>query len=64
MNFVKQLWFFSYYTELHRENTEMHRELLTEKIIGAAIEVHKTLGPGLLDSAYKECLFFELKTQG
>lgn len=33
----------------------MHREILTEKIIGAAIEVHKTLGPGLLDSAYQEC---------
>ncbi|MGJ8743021.1 GxxExxY protein [Polaribacter sp.] len=34
---------------------------ITEKIIGAAIEVHKTLGPGLLESAYQECLFFELK---
>ncbi|MDY7395955.1 GxxExxY protein [Aureibaculum sp. 2210JD6-5] len=33
---------------------------LTEKIIGAAIEVHRSLGPGLLESAYKECLFFEL----
>ena len=37
---------------------------LTEKIIGAAIEVHKTLGPGLLESAYQECLYFELKSQG
>ncbi|MDO5971621.1 GxxExxY protein [Flavivirga aquimarina] len=34
---------------------------LTEKIIGAAIEVHRTLGPGLLESAYQECLLFELK---
>jgi GxxExxY protein len=34
---------------------------ITEIIIGAAIEVHKTLGPGLLESAYQECLFFELK---
>lgn len=42
----------------------MHREVLTEKNIGAAIEVHKALGPGLLESAYQECLFFELKTQG
>ena len=37
---------------------------ITEKIIGAAIEVHKTLGPGLLESAYQECLLFELKNLG
>ena len=37
---------------------------LTEKIIGAAIEVHRTLGPGLLESAYQECLLFELKNLG
>ncbi len=33
---------------------------LTHSIIGAAIEVHKTLGPGLLESAYEECLAREL----
>jgi len=33
---------------------------LTEKIIGAAIEVHKVLGPGLLESAYEGCLAHEL----
>mgnify|MGYP003637145870 FL=1 len=37
---------------------------ITEKIIGAAIEVHKALGPGLLESAYQECLFYELKALG
>lgn len=37
---------------------------LTEKIIGCAIEVHKQLGPGLLESAYEECLFYELKNLG
>lgn len=37
---------------------------LTEKIIGAAIEVHRSLGPGLLESAYQECLLFELKSNG
>jgi GxxExxY protein len=34
---------------------------LTEKVIGAAIEVHKALGPGLLESAYEECLAYELR---
>lgn len=34
---------------------------ITEKIIGCAIEVHRTLGPGLLESAYEECLCYELK---
>ena len=37
---------------------------LTGQIIGAAIEVHRLLGPGLLESAYEECLCFELKIQG
>ena len=35
-------------------------EKLTEKIIGVAIEVHRHLGPGLLESAYEECLCHEL----
>ena len=34
---------------------------ITEKIIGAAIEVHRRLGSGLLESAYQECLCYELK---
>ncbi len=33
---------------------------LTNEIIGAAIEVHRTLGPGLLESTYEGCLFHEL----
>ncbi|SDH05815.1 GxxExxY protein [Winogradskyella thalassocola] len=37
---------------------------ITENIIGAAIEVHKELGPGLLESAYQDCLFYELKALG
>jgi len=37
---------------------------ISEKIIGRSIEVHKTLGPGLLESAYQECLFYELQKAG
>ncbi|MFK7984252.1 MAG: GxxExxY protein [Saprospiraceae bacterium] len=37
---------------------------LTHLIIGKAIEIHKTLGPGLLESTYQECLFYELKEAG
>ncbi|MCF8372414.1 MAG: GxxExxY protein [Bacteroidales bacterium] len=37
---------------------------ISSKIIGCAIEVHKQLGPGLLESAYKECLYYELKQAG
>ncbi len=38
----------------------MDLNALTEQIIGAAIEVHRALGPGLLESAYEECLSYEL----
>ena len=39
-------------------------EKLTERIIGAAIEVHRHLGPGLMESAYRDCLAFELTEAG
>jgi GxxExxY protein len=37
---------------------------ITEKIIGCAIEVHRQLGPGLLESTYEACLLYELKNSG
>ena len=37
---------------------------LSSKIIGAAIEVHKALGPGLLESSYQKCLCHELRLRG
>jgi GxxExxY protein len=37
---------------------------LTERIIGVCIEIHRSLGPGLLESAYEECLCHELSTGG
>ncbi|MDP1832831.1 MAG: GxxExxY protein [Geothrix sp.] len=46
----------------------MHGELIhgeiTERVIGAAIEVHKHLGPGLLESTYESCLCHELGIRG
>ena len=37
---------------------------LSYRIIGLSIDVHRELGPGLLESAYKECLFYEIKNAG
>jgi GxxExxY protein len=39
-------------------------EDITKLIIGCAIDVHKELGPGLLESAYEECLYYELQKAG
>lgn len=47
-------------TYTHPIATENETDLLTGKIIGAAIEVHRNLGPGLLESAYEVCLAYEL----
>jgi GxxExxY protein len=53
---------------IHHGDTETRRKLLyedlTEQIIGAAVEVHRALGPGLLESAYEECLCRELGLRG
>lgn len=44
--------------------TLAHNSELTERVIGLAIEVHRHLGPGLLESAYEECLAYELGHAG
>lgn len=41
----------------------MNENELSKIIIGSAIKVHQSLGPGLLENAYQECLFYELKNQ-
>ncbi len=42
----------------------MTEEGISNIVIGKAIEVHRALGPGLLESAYQECLLYELKNEG
>jgi len=42
----------------------MSENPITSEIIGCAINVHRILGPGLLESAYEECLAYELKNSG
>jgi GxxExxY protein len=53
---------------IHHGDTEARstllHEALTEQVIGAAIEVHRVLGPGLLESAYEECLCHEFHLRG
>ncbi len=53
---------------IHHGGTETRRKLidegLTERVIGTAIEVHRTLGPGLLESAYEEGLCYESHLHG
>jgi GxxExxY protein len=47
-----------------RDSMRLLEEELTESIIGAAVEVHKALGPGLLESAYETCLCREFDLSG
>ena len=42
----------------------MEFDKLSSKVIGCAIDVHKELGPGLLESTYEQCLAYELKLKG
>jgi len=42
----------------------MHENEISHRVIGLAIEVHNVLGPGLLEKAYEECLFYKIKKAG
>ena len=39
-------------------------DALTERVIGCAIEVHRVLGPGLLESVYRDCMLVEMRLEG
>ena len=47
-----------------RTQSEIDINILSNKIIGIAIEVHTALGPGLLESAYKECMYYKIGKSG
>ena len=49
---------------MSEKNKVMEENTITKMIIGAAIKVHRELGPGLLESVYRECLFYELNKTG
>lgn len=51
---------------MYSQNLVSQDELdaISYKIIGLAIEVHRQLGPGLLESAYQECLYYEIMNSG
>ena len=51
-------------TDVDHGVSERQENDISGKIIGAAIEVHKMLGPGLLESAYEECLCCEMQLRG
>jgi GxxExxY protein len=48
---------------VHEEH-EMEFDQLSNRVIGCALEVHRILGPGLLESAYEQCLAYELSQSG
>lgn len=52
-----------YHGDAETRSKLLHEDL-TERVIGAAIEVHRALGPGLLESAYEECFCHELHLRG
>jgi hypothetical protein len=53
-----------YHHEGHEEHEEMELDTLSNQVIGCAIEVHRELGPGLLESTYEQCLAHELTLSG
>lgn len=53
-----------FYHEAHEGHEAMTEEEVAREIVDAALAVHRALGPGLLESAYEQCLVFELNRRG
>lgn len=49
---------------MSHSSRELTNDTITEQIIGGGIEVHRALGPGLLESTYEACLYWELLARG
>jgi GxxExxY protein len=49
---------------MEKEITQKYIDYLSKEIIGCAIEIHKELGPGMLESAYEKCMIYLLRKKG
>jgi GxxExxY protein len=58
-----EIWSTSCFSDVDMQPVPDDVDSLTERVIGCAIAVHRTLGPGLLESIYRECLMIELAAQ-
>ena len=61
--FIKKSQLFKHHED-HEGPRRLRFDELSKRVIGCAIEVHRTLGPGLLESTYEQCLAHELKCAG
>ncbi len=64
LGFKSELFLTAEYAETAEMSEKEELDGMTEQVIGAAIQVHRALGPGLLESAYEACLAFELMERG
>ena len=61
---IAAVYFTAESTETAKMTEKEKLNQITEAVIGAAVDIHRTLGPGLLESAYEACLAFELAEHG
>lgn len=64
MQTYQQTYYFLWNFGLSRKLIVMNENEIVNKVLGFSIEVHKALGPGLLESAYRECLAHKIRKSG